>query len=146
MDPIYENEIFIPAIGVRVPLVEPVSDSQNVIEATLNSGAVIYPNTTAFGQYGNSVILGHSFNFPWLGNEYTQIFSHLDKLKEGDLIRIVSDGEIFKYVVTGSQTLSVKEANRLVAESTGTNTLHLLSCWPVGSSLYRIVVSAELIE
>lgn len=146
LDPIYEKEIFIPAIGVRVPLVEPVSDSQNVIEATLNSGAVIYPNTTDFGQYGNSVILGHSFNFPWLGNEYTQIFSHLDKLKEGDLIRIVSDGEIFKYVVTGSQTLSVKEANRLVAESTGTNTLHLLSCWPVGSSLYRIVVSAELIE
>jgi LPXTG-site transpeptidase (sortase) family protein len=146
LDPIYEKEIFIPAIGVRAPLVEPVSDSQNVIEATLSSGAVIYPDTTDFGQYGNSVILGHSFNFPWLGNEYTQIFSHLDKLEEGDLIRIVSDGEIFKYVVTGSQTLSVKEANRLVAESTGTNTLHLLSCWPVGSSLYRIVVSAELIE
>jgi len=146
LDPIYENEIFIPAIGVRVPLLEPVYDSQEIIYATLNGGAVIYPDSADFGQYGNSVILGHSFNFPWLGNEYTQIFSHLDKLENGDLIRIVSNGEIFKYVITGSQTVSVKEANHIVAQSTGTNTLHLLSCWPVGSSLYRIVVSAELIE
>jgi len=146
LDPIYSQEIFIPAIGVRVPLIQPVYATQEIIHANLNNGAVVYPNSVDFGQYGNIVVLGHSFNFPWLGNEYTQIFSHLDKLENGDLIRVVSDGKIFKYVVTNSQVLSVKEANRIVAESTGTNTLHLLSCWPVGSSLYRIVVSAELIE
>lgn len=146
LDPVYDQEIFIPAIGVRVPLIAPVYESQESIHATLNGGAVLYPDSADFGQYGNTVVLGHSFNFPWLDNEYTQIFSHLDKLEEGDLIRVVSDGKIFKYVITGSQTVSVKEANHIVAQSTGTNTLHLLSCWPVGSSLYRIVVSAELIE
>jgi LPXTG-site transpeptidase (sortase) family protein len=146
LDPIYDQEIFIPAIGVRVPIIQPSQETQASVYNSLNDGAVIYPDSADYGEHGNTVILGHSFNFPWLGNEYTQIFSYLDKLEEGDIIRVVSDGEVYKYAVSGSQILSVKEANHVVAESTDTNTLHLLSCWPVGSSLYRIVVSAELIE
>ncbi len=142
LDPIYENEIFIPAIGVRVPIITPGSD----IYSTLKQGAAIYPGSAGFGQDGNTVVLGHSFNLPWLSNEYSQIFAHLDKLEVGDLIRIVSGDQVFKYVVTESQIMSVKDANFAVEGDTNSNILYLVSCWPVGSSLNRIVVSAELIE
>jgi sortase A len=71
---------------------------------------------------------------------YLHPFWGLDKLRPGDLIRIVTEFGRFDYRVTGSKVIVPSDAS--VLDQTETPTLVLTTCTPRFSASHRLVVFA----
>ena len=138
----YSPEIQIPKLGVIAPLNIEV-DPLLIIES-IKTGVAQYANTAKPGQIGNSVIVGHSSDFPWSDGQYKNIFSLLDKLVVGDQIIIPFGRDKFIYEV--SSTKIVKPTELSVLKKTNTPTLTLLTCYPVGTTRNRLIITAKLIS
>ena len=107
---------------------------------------VQYPGTTLPGQYGNTVIFGHSVLPQFFSpKNYKTIFSTLPKLEEGDEILVDSDGIKYRYLVrklveTEPGDIAVLEQNY------DSQWLSLITCVPPGTYLRRLVVRAQLVS
>lgn len=138
----YSPEIQIPKLGIIAPLnieVNPLA----IIES-LKTGVSQYQDTAKPGQIGNSVIVGHSSDFPWSDGQYKNIFSLLDKLVPGDQIIIPFGHDKFIYEVYSSKV--VKPTDLSVLRRTDGATLTLLTCYPIGTTRSRLIITARLIS
>jgi sortase A len=106
---------------------------------------VHYPGTALPGQYGNSVIFGHSVLPQFFNPEnYRTIFSTLPTLQEGDEILVDFDGIRYRYLVrkmveTKPEDVSILEQNY------DSQWLSLITCVPPGTYLRRLIVRAQLV-
>ena len=110
----------------------------------LSVSLVHYGGTALPGEYGNTVIFGHS-TLPQFYNpkNYKTIFSLLPSLKTGDEINIAYDGISYKYTVydlavTGPSDLSALE------QRFDDSYLTLVTCVPPGTYWQRLHVFAKL--
>ena len=62
----------------------------------------------------------------------------------GDEIYLTYQGIIYKYQVSSSIVVTPEEIQ--VMESQGKNTLSLMTCVPVGTTLKRLIVRADLVS
>ncbi|HRI35507.1 MAG TPA: class E sortase [bacterium] len=146
----YENRIIIPRIGKNIPIVDIDANSgvdfnnlENIFMKELERGVVRYPGTAQPGQTGNAFIFGHSSNYPWLPGEYNQVFAMLDKLVFGDEIIVYYHQKKYVYVVREKQVVKPGNVKSLERDDTKAE-LSLMTCWPLGTSLNRLLVFAEL--
>lgn len=111
----------------------------------LMASLIHYPGTTLPGQYGNSVIFGHSVLPQFFNSEdYKTIFSTLPTLEEGDEILVDFDGIRYRYLVrkiieTKPDDVSILEQNY------DSQWLSLITCVPPGTYLRRLIVRAQLV-
>lgn len=103
-----------------------------------------YPGTALPGEYGNTVIFGHSvlpvFYSP---KDYKAIFSLLPTLKNKDEFYIYFDG--IEYVYQVEDYFEVKPEDVQVLEQRfNEQTLSLITCVPPGTYLRRGVIKARL--
>lgn len=148
----YDNRIIIPKIGKNVPLVDVRLDAgfdfdhiENIFMQELEKGVVRYPGTAKPGESGNTFIFGHSSNYPWVKGEYNSIFALLDQLTFGDEIIVYYNQKKFTYIIHEKKI--VKPGNIKVLERDETKKeLSLMTCWPIGTTLNRLIVFAELQE
>lgn len=138
----YKPEVIISKIRVKAPLV--INIEPDLIVTKLKSGVVQYAGTARPGQVGNMVIVGHSSDFPWSDGKYKNIFALLDKLAVGDKITVPFGSEKYIYSVTASKVVSPTDLS--VLAKTNTPTLTLLTCYPVGTTRNRLIVTAKLIS
>ena len=138
-----ENYIQIPKINVKAPLVFAFGTGQKELNQALNQGVVVYPGSAQPGQEGELFITGHSSTYIWNKTSYGQIFSLLDKLEAGDIVSVFYQGQQYDYRLTSKEILS--PAKTKVSE-TRSSSLALMTCWPPGTTLKRLVVRGELIE
>ena len=137
-----ENSIEISKIEVAVPLVFPANASKDDLYKLLDKGAVHFPSSALPGEIGQTIILGHSSASRWTKIKYYWIFSRLNELSQGDEVFIYYNNRKFSYKVT--KTIFVDRGAELPKDLTNSeNTLILISCWPPGKDLKRIVVVAE---
>lgn len=136
----YSPEIIIEKLGIKAPV--SYDTSYNDILTSLRDGVVRYEGTANPGQIGNVVILGHSSDFPWSTGSYKTIFALLDKLVVGDQIVLPFGTERYIYKVT--ETKVVKATDLTVLNRTAEPTLTLITCYPVGTALKRLVIRALL--
>jgi len=138
-----ENSLEIPKIGVLAPLI--VTDSsEKDLEEGLNRGVVIFPDSALPGQSGQTIILGHSAPANWPKIKYDWVFSRLNELEEKDEIRVYFNNREYTYYVKNKIFLEKGEEIPNYSTDSG-NTLLLISCWPPGKNLKRIVVEANSI-
>ena len=97
------------------------------------------------GQIGNTVIAGHSSNDLLDGGDYKFIFAQLDKLNIGDTIYANYNSKRYTYTVTKKEVVKPNEVSKLVYPTTKP-ILTLLTCTPVGTSLNRLLVTAEQVN
>lgn len=148
----YDNRIIIPKIGKNIPLVDVRLDAgfdfehiENIFMKELEKGIVRYPGTAKPGEAGNSFIFGHSSNYPWMKGEYNSVFALLDELSFGDEIIVYYNQKKFVYVIREKKI--VKPGNVKVLDRDPTKKeLSLMTCWPLGTTLNRLIVFAELTE
>jgi sortase A len=148
----YENRIVIPKIGKNIPLVDVAVDQEfdfdhmeNIFMKELEKWVVRYPGTARPGELGNAFIFGHSSNYPWIKWEYNDVFALLDNLDYGDEIIVYYNQKKFVYTVNEKQV--VRPGNVKVLErDESKKELSLMTCWPVGTTLNRMIVFAELTE
>jgi len=142
-NPNQKSYISIPAIDVYAPISFTQSKSQNVFSSLLNVGVLHYPDSALPGEKGTSIILGHSAPPNWPKIRYDSVFNNLQNLKLGSEVLIDYQGQVYKYTV--KNTFFVKAGQDLSPFLTFDRSMLLLvSCWPPGKNLQRIVVEAEL--
>lgn len=135
--------VSVPVIGVKAPISFTQSSSQEVFNNLLNYGTLHYPDSALPGAVGTAIILGHSAPPNWPKIKYDSVFNDLENLKQGDEAIIDFQGESYKYLV--KNTFFVKRGEDLTKYLTFNESMLLLvSCWPPGHNLQRIVVEAEL--
>ncbi len=144
-----DNRLIIPKLNVDVPVHFGVSGNDtDAINAAMENGVTQFsiPGASALpGQIGNLVISGHSAGDIYSNNQYKFIFSGLERLSNGDLLYIDYNGTRYTYSVTKMETVEPTNVAALVYETTKPM-LTLVTCTPLGTSRYRLLVSAEQIS
>lgn len=132
------SKLKIPKISVFAPIIWDVEESKILDE--LKNGVVHYAGTSRPAEDGNIFIVGHSSNYFWIKSEYNQIFSLLDKLSVGDRIEIEKNGKSYFYDVFVKKEIGPQDVEVLKSPN---QILTLMTCWPVGTSINRLIVQAN---
>ena len=142
------NKLIIPKLNIDVPVHFGISNDTHTINDAMNKGVAHFmvPGAAAFpGQIGNTVISGHSAGDIYSSNQYKFIFSGLERLVEGDLMYIDYNKIRYTYRMTGRKTVDPSDVDSL--KYTGSKPiLTLITCWPLGTSRYRLLIFAEQIN
>lgn len=139
-----QNEIIIPKIGVRAPLVFINTTNEADVLKALRDGVVHYYGTAYPGENGNSVFFGHSSNDWWEAGNYKFVFVLLEKLTVGDQYEIHYNSR--KYVYTITETKVVEPTDLSVLNQTAEPTSTLITCTPPGTSWRRFIVHAKQVS
>lgn len=123
-------------ISLEAPIVFPETFQQ--INSFLLKGIIHYPGTAFPGEKGTILLSGHSSGF--FRGGYKNVFANLDKLEEKDEIIIKTPSENYYYQVFKKEILLPNEVK--IIEYKNNEVLILLSCWPVGTDLKRIIIQA----
>ena len=141
-----DPRLIIPKLNVDVPvhfgisLSEVMSAMNNGVAQYRIAGASAYP-----GEVGNLVITGHSAGDVYSSNQYKYIFSGLERLEDGDLIYINYNSVRYTYRVVKKEVVEPSNVAALVVD-TNKPILTLVTCTPLGTSRYRLLVTAEQIS
>lgn len=141
-----ENKLIIPKLNVDVPINFGVSTS-DVMEA-MNHGVAHYRinGASAYpGEVGNFVVMGHSAGDIYSSNQYKFIFSGLERLEVGDIIYVHYNSVRYTYKMVGNEIIWPTEVSKLVID-TDKPMMTLVTCWPLGTSRQRLLISAEQIS
>ena len=107
---------------------------------------VRYPGTAQPGEKGNVFIFGHSSNYPWVKSEYNDVFALLDTLENGDEVIIFYNQRKFTYKITDRAVVKPGDMKALESRDQNKKELALMTCWPIGTTLERIILFGELVE
>ena len=141
-----EPRLIIPKLNIDVPINfdVPLDD----VMAAMNSGVAHYriAGASAYpGEIGNLVITGHSAGDVYSSNPYKYIFSGLERLEDGDLIYVNYNSTRYTYKVIKKEVVEPSNVASLVVD-TDKPLITLVTCTPLGTSRYRLLVTGEQIS
>ena len=146
--PTADPKLIIPKLNVDVPAHFNIANDTATIDNAMNHGVAQFkiPGADALpGQVGNLVISGHSAGDIYSNNQYKFIFSGLERLQDNDLIYVNYNSVRYTYKVTKKQTVEPTDVAALVYP-TSKPILTLITCTPLGSDRYRLLVTAEQVS
>lgn len=141
-----DPRLIIPKLNVDVPVAFSISTDE--VMSAMNHGVAQFsiPGANALpGQIGNLVITGHSAGDIYSSNPYKFIFSGLERLEVGDLIYINYKSTRYTYQLTKKEVVEPTNVEALIYD-TDKPILTLITCTPLGTSRYRLLVTAEQIS
>lgn len=122
------------------------------IEDKLVETIVHYAGSADFGEWGNTVLLWHSsqYTLPHQKNkEIGNPFKLLPLMKNGDkfylIEKINKEYKVHSYRVTNKKVIDPNNTEILDQRNKG-NKATLVTCYPIGSTLQRMVIEAEPIS
>lgn len=146
----YEDRILIPKIGKNIPLVNvehfDATNSEEwhkIFMQELEKGIIKYPGSADPGTEGNSFIFGHSSNYPWAKGDYNDAFALLNELSLWDEIIVFFKQKKYTYVVREKNVVKPWHVSSL-GDTPNKKQLTLMTCWPLGTTLNRLLVITEL--
>ncbi|HAI63238.1 MAG: sortase family protein [candidate division WWE3 bacterium GW2011_GWF2_41_45] len=136
--------IVVPKIGANARIIQDVNplDSKSYQKA-LTQGVAHARGTALPGQVGNVFLFAHSSDNFINANRYNSVFYLLNKMEKGDKIYLIFNRRKFVYSVTETKIVSAEEISYMDPESE-TAKVTLMTCWPAGTTLRRLVVVAEI--
>ncbi len=138
------NTLRIDAINLVAPITWRIANQSDSVSAGLQNGLIQIDGTALPGEIGNVFITGHSSNYAWAKGDYNSVFSLLDKLVSGDSVALRYQDKNFVYVVKEKKVVASDEIS--VMNPTKQPVLTLMTCWPIGTSLKRLVVIANQVS
>ena len=124
----------IPSISLDLPVYHGTADD-TLLKGLGRLGGTSLP---VGGEGTRSVITGHR------GLAEATMFTHLDKVKDGDSLIIEVFGEVLTYRVTSTKVVEPEETEALRTEA-GKDLLTLVTCTPLGINTHRILLTGERI-
>lgn len=142
--PIDQNfSIIIPKIRVNTKVIKNVDPfDSKIYQKALTEGVAHAKGSGLPGFPGNTFIFAHSATDWAQANQYNAIFYLTSKLDPGDEIAIYYEGSKYQYTVTEKKIVNPSEINYL-SNNLSTKTLTLMTCWPPGSNLKRLIILAN---
>jgi len=139
----------IPRLQIEAPIVlnVPGNDRKKYFQA-LERGVAHLQGTPLPGEKGNSFIFGHSSFYRNAPGEYKTVFRRLNLLREGDKIEVIVryknpiSQQTFIFVVKEKKLVSPQDLSAL--KQTDFPSLTLMTCWPPGTTKYRLLIKATL--
>lgn len=133
----------VPKLNLQVPVIW--SKDPSDFDDDLKKGVIHYPGTAMPGEKGIVYISGHSSDYIWKRNQFGQVFAKLNALDAGDDIFLDlydTNGKVynFRYKVSGKGIYKPDDQTQFIDSSV--QKLNLSTCWPIGTSKDRLVVSA----
>lgn len=137
--------IMIPEINITAPLVTaPPGTDAAKLKKMLDSGAVVYPDSAQFGAVGQTIVLGHSAPPGWPEIKHDTIFSRIAELSFGSKIVAVYNDKTYTYSAVENRI--IEKGGDISKLAGADNVLVLVTCWPPGRDLKRMVVQADLVS
>ena len=150
---VHENPtLMIPKLNVEVPVTFGANSDVKSMAAAMTNGVAHYSISGASaipGEIGNFAVSGHSAGNVYETSQYKFIFSGLTRLTNGDLIYMDYNGTRYSYRVTGTNTVEPSDSaalRRIANENPGKPMITLITCTPLGTSKYRLLVYGEQIH
>ncbi len=149
-----DNWIVIPSLQLKAPITIPSSASlisqdwdrlEEDIQLALEQGVAHYPGTAVPGQAGNFFVTGHSSYYPWADGDYKSIFALLPQLQIGEEYFIYYNGNKHRYRVTDKKEVQPTDVS-VLNQPPNKRVATLMTCTPIGTTLRRLIVSAEEID
>lgn len=125
-----------------------ITDASVIIAGDdLGKSLIHYGGTASPGDYGNTVIFGHSTLPQFFRGikDYKTIFATLPTIKIGDAIHVSYDGLDYKYIVTEKIVVEPTDLSPL-EQRFDDGYMTLVTCVPPGTYLYRLNVKAKLVR
>jgi len=133
--------ITVPKIKAQAPLIFNVDPwNETEYQKVLKNGVAHAKDTPLPGNKGRSFIFAHSSGNPFEVTQYNTVFLKLNDLVIGDKIEIKRDNKIYKYNVTQKKIVWPNEIEYLT--DTGPDGIVVQTCWPIGTSLKRLLIFA----
>lgn len=139
--------IIVPKINIQIPIEFGLtSNSEDVIQKSLEEGVVHYPNTALPGENGNGAYFGHSSQNLFNNGKYKFAFVLLHELTTGDVFSIVHEGKVYSYQVFAKEIVPPTQVSVLNDTKGKQATAALITCDPPGFNTNRLVVWGEQIS
>ena len=136
--------IVIPKINANTKVIKNVDPyNSSVYQYALTKGVAHALGTATPDTNGNTFIFAHSAGNWYQANQYNAVFYLLNKLNSGDEIFVYYQNQKYTYSVNEIKFVSSNEISYL-SNKLNTNTLTLMTCWPPGTTLKRLLVTATL--
>ena len=143
-DPLFS--IIIPKIGANSKVISDVdSQDSKVYQVALTKGVAHAKGSAYPGETGNSFYFAHSSDNFYNANRYNSVFYLLNKMEKGDFFYLVYKNWVYKYIVTETSIVEPEEV-RYLENNTDKKIATLMTCWPAGTTISRLVVVGELVE
>ena len=128
------GQLIIEKIGVDMPISTATSSEQG-----LEEGAWLIPGTSTPDRSSNTALAGHRFKYLPPSSKTLYL---LDKLEIGDEIIVHWKGSKYTYTMSDSEVVLPSDVS--VLNATSNSVLTLVTCTPVFSTDYRLIVTADL--
>lgn len=150
---VHENPtLMIPKLNVEVPITfgsQTDVKSMNVAMANGVANFSVKGASARPGEIGNFVVSGHSAGNVYGTSDYKFIFSGLTRMEAGDKIYVDYNGVRYTYRVQGTKVVEptdVQSLAQVANDNEGVPMITLITCTPLGTSRYRLLVYAEQIN
>lgn len=138
--------IVIPKISANARVIADVDwQDANVYQRALTEGVAHAAGTAYPGMSGNVFIFSHSGVDFYEANRYNALFYLLNKLVPDEEIYVFYKGQKFVYRVSEKKIVSPEQVEYLAGDP-AKKTLTLMTCWPAGTTLKRLIVVADQVE
>lgn len=138
--------IVIPKIGANSRVLADIDwQDSRVYQKALTQGVAHARGSAKPGELGNVFLFAHAGASPLEALRYNAVFYLLDKLDTEDMVQVWYQGELFTYQVTSKKIVRADQVE-YVTGNTGADYLTLMTCWPAGTTLKRLIVQAELVQ
>lgn len=135
--------VVIPKIAANSPIIANVDPSnESAYLEALSQGVAHAAGTALPGEPGHIFMFAHSTDYFWNVGTYNAVFYLLYKLDQGDEITIFYKGAPHKYRVITTKIVDPRQVEYLT-RTTDREFLTLQTCWPLGTTLKRLLVFAE---
>lgn len=136
-------QLEIPIIEVSAPISLNV-DGNNETQylSALEKGVAQLAGSSIPGQSGNVFIFGHSSYYFYNSGKYKSVFRNLNKLEIDDEVKITSNLKTYNYQVVNKKIVNPDQVD-IVESKDDKQTLTLMTCYPLYTSLKRLVIIAE---
>lgn len=136
--------IVIPKIGANAHVVSNVNPfNEREYQVALTKGVAHARGTVYPGRVGNVFLFSHSSVNFYEANRYNSIFYLLNKLQKDDPIYLFYKGSEYKYKVTEIKIVDANQVKYLAGNGVD-RTVTLMTCWPAGTTLNRLLVIGEI--
>lgn len=137
-----EFSVIIPKINANTKVIKNVDPfDSKIYQKALTKGVAHAKNTSTPDKPGNTFIFAHSAGNWYQANQFNAVFYLLNKLEAGDEIIVYYQSQ--KYTYTVQETKLVKgDQISYMSSKPSQNQLTLMTCWPPGTTLKRLVVIA----
>jgi len=138
-----EFSVIIPKINANAKVIKDVDPfDSRIYQVALTRGIAHAKGTSTPDKPGNTFIFAHSALNWYQANQFNAVFYLLNKLEKGDEIVVYYQKEKYNYKVVEIKIIKGNEVDYL-SSNLNTNQLTLMTCWPPGTTLNRLVVVAK---